>query len=338
MRIERLDPPTAGAATLAAYAALLADTRAYSSPDGLPPPAAWSVNRVRNVPANFVTAIWLVYDGDDLVAAAELFWWEAPDNRNRAWLHLDVPLTHQTDALLDALAGAAAEVATAAGRTLLNVETPAAGPMNDWVGRRGGARGSVEEHNVVRLATLDRADVAALAAAVPDGYELVAFDGATPDDLLAPYAKLVEAMNDAPRDALTSEDWVFTPERVRTWEAGLDARGHVVWTVIARETATGDLAGFNQLIHYPEWPEVVTNEDTAVVGRHRGHGLGLWIKSVNLLRVLDERPEAVCVETWNAASNTHMLRVNRRLGFVCEHVWASWELAADAVLAAPRPA
>ena len=329
MRIEQFDPVAADEADALAYAGLIAAARASSTPEGLRQPAEYVLNRLRNMPPDHITSIWTAWDGDALVGAVELFWWEMPTNRNRAWVHFDVPA--YSEEVVSTLGAVAAGHATAHGRTLLNVETPRDSELDAWVSQRGGKLGSVEEHNVTRLASLDRSDIAALAAARPEGYELLSFDTRCPDDLVEPYVTLIESMNDAPRDDLTMEDWTFTPEKVRMWEDGIVARGHTCWTVIARSMETGELAGFNQLVVHPEWPEMIQNEDTAVTEKHRGHGLGLWVKAVNLLRVLDERPEAVCVETWNAASNTHMLRVNRRLGFACEHVWNSWELDASAV-------
>ena len=49
------------------------------------------------------------------------------------------------------------------------------------------------------------------------------------------------------------------------------------------------------------------------------------------LRAMNET-DAQCISTWNAASNAHMLRVNRRLGFVCEHLWHSYEIEAPKLL------
>jgi GNAT superfamily N-acetyltransferase len=341
VRIEEFDARTAPDSVAAAYAALVADARAAATPDGLRMPAAYVLNRLRNMPPDHITTIHLAWDGPSLVGATELFWWDVPDNRNRAWLHFDVPPERQSSELLDALAAVAAAASDVAERPLLNVETPVGSALSVWVAERGGTCGSVEQHNVTRLASLSRSDIAGLAAAVPSGYELVTFDTVCPEELMDAFVALNLTMNDAPRDDLTMEDWDMTPQRVRDWEAGLLARGHAQWNVLARCTATGELAGFNQLCVRPDWPECVENEDTAVVRAHRGHGLGLWIKAVNLLRVMDECPSAVCVETWNAASNTHMLRVNRRLGFVAEHVWESWELATSLVVPAasePQPA
>lgn len=330
MRIEPFDPRTADPATVRAWAAAGVEWSEVWAPKGLPPSAAWLVNEATHPSADQVRHWWVAYDGDRLVGGVVMEWFDAPDNRDRAFLHVEVPPALVTPALLDGLVGAVAAVAVPAGRTVLNVYSPAESPLSAWLRARGGTLGSVEEVNVARFDRLDRDDLAALAAATPPGYELVAYDGGVPDDLMAPFLVLVDAMNDAPRDDLTMEDWVFTPERIRAYDAALAARGHTMWTVAARHVETGALAGFNQLLVYPDWPEVIENEDTGVSEAHRGHGLGLWLKSVNLLRALDH-PGARCVLTWNAASNEHMLRVNRRLGFACEHTWESWELPAPTV-------
>lgn len=331
MRIERFDPSTASAADAAAYAALIADARRESTPEGMRQPAAYVINRLCHTGQDKTVLVWTAREGERLVGGAELSWLNTPDNRDRSWLNLDLPDGYDETTAV-ALAAAAAEVSIAEGRTLFNFDTPKGSRLSEWVGRLGGNMGSIEEHNVVRFETVDRDDIAALAAAVPEGYELLAWDGAAPDEIVPAYCTLVDTMNDAPRDDLTFEDFTFTPERVRDWEAGIRDRGHDVWTVVAREVATGALGGFNQLVIRSDWPEAVENEDTAVAVAHRGHGLGLWIKAVNMLRVMDELPAAQRIETWNAASNAHMLRVNRRLGFRCEHVWEDWELPAAAVL------
>lgn len=331
VRIERLDPVTADEATCAAYAGLLADARSCVTPVGLPVSKAYVLNRARNYSGNQRNHLWVAYDGGAMVGGIEMSWSEAPDNRDRAWVHHDVPAASFTPEVAGALLDAAAAYAASAGRPILTLEVEAGSALSAWLRERGGRLCSLDQHNVLRLASLSRSDVASLAAAAPSGYEAVVLDGPVPDDLVEAYAELTHSMNDAPRDDLTMEDAVFSPERVRLWEEGVAKRGHLLWTVIARSTATGELAGFNQLVIRTDWPEVVENADTGVTRAHRGHGLGLWIKAVNLLRVLDGLPEAVCVETWNAASNEHMLRVNHRLGFACEHRWEMWEVSASSL-------
>lgn len=322
MRIEPFDPWDDSVAP--AYAGFLRAHTTEQWPEGLVAPAAYILNRLRHLGAVHKSHLHLAWDGDEIVGAGETFWWEAEDNRDRAYIHPAVAPHADLDAVLEGLFGAAGDVLRPLGRDVLMVEAVSGDPVGKWVEARGGKVGSVEQHNVCRLASLSRDDVGALAAAPPEGYELLAFDGDCPDEHLEAYTRLMETMNTAPRDDLTMEDWVYTPQRVRDYEKGLRDRGHTMWTVVAREVATGEFAAFNQLVTFPEWPEVIENEDTAVAIPHRGHGLGLYVKSVNLLRAMDS--PAQVVSTWNAASNEHMLRVNRRLGFVREHVWDVWEM------------
>jgi hypothetical protein len=329
VRIERYHPGAGDGALDAAYVAVAHEARRPAFPAGLLPPAAFLLNRVTNVGADHRDHLWLALDGDRPAGGLEVFWWEAPDNRDRAWLHLEVAPERFSPELAGALLAAGAGVLRAAGRESLHVDLPAGHPAAAWLAARGARRGSAEENNVLRLDRVPRAvhEVPPVA-----GYELVAFDGACPDDLLEPYTRLLSTMNDAPRDDLTMEDWVYTPERLRAFEATVARRGHLLLTVVARSSATGEPAAFNQLVVHPDWPEVVDNEDTAVAVPHRGHRLGRWVKAANLLRVRDDFPETLAVRTWNAVSNTHMLRVNRELGFACEHVWEAWETTLDAVL------
>lgn len=326
MRIEPFDPKTADDDLWRTYLPLVARTHADVYPIGFPPPDAYLVNTMRNVSPLIREWRWLAWDGDELAGAVELSWWEAKDNRHLGWMHYEVLPENIGDGLLDALYEPVAETMREAGRTTLTIDSLLGDPIGEYVAARGGKQCSAEQNNVAPLVRESRADLAAIVAAVPDGYEAFGFDGPCPEDLIETYARLVATMNTAPRDDMPMEDIDFSPERIRAWEAGLAARGHTMWTVGAREVATGELAAFTQVVLAPEWPEVVEQEDTAVAVPHRGHGLGLWVKARNLLRLLDEAPEARRVSTWNAESNAHMIRVNRRLGFVCEHHWLSWEL------------
>ena len=57
---------------------------------------------------------------------------------------------------------------------------------------------------------------------------------------------------------------------------------------------------------------------------HRGHGLGLAIKAHNLRLCASVNP-TTRVYTWNAAENTHMRDINRRLGCQVVAVSGEWE-------------
>jgi hypothetical protein len=328
VRIERFDPVTADDATCRAYCANAIPAMADVTPVGFAEPAEFLLNSMRNTSRSHVSHSFVAWDGDEVLGSAEVEWWEAEDNKHLAWMHFTVLPSRASDALYGVLLDPVVAVAHDVGRTSLTAEVQPGSPAQEYVASRGAQRRSREQHNVAPVGAVPRAELAAIVAAVPEGYERWAFDGACPDDLMDAYSTLVHTMNTAPRDDLPMEDIVFSPERIREWEEAVAARGHEMWTVGARSADTGELAAFTQLIVAPEWPEVAEQEDTAVAVAHRGPGLGLWVKALNLLRLMDERPAAQRVSTWNAASNDHMIRVNRALGFACEHEWETWELKA----------
>ena len=55
--------------------------------------------------------------------------------------------------------------------------------------------------------------------------------------------------------------------------------------------------------------------DTAVAAAHRGHRLGLLLKADVMRWLAGAEPQVATVDTWNAASNDHMIAVNERLGY-----------------------
>jgi hypothetical protein len=50
------------------------------------------------------------------------------------------------------------------------------------------------------------------------------------------------------------------------------------------------------------------------------------MKAVNALRMLDERPDVVAIDTWNADVNAAMLSINQAMGFRPLTEWREWEL------------
>jgi GNAT superfamily N-acetyltransferase len=162
--------------------------------------------------------------------------------------------------------------------------------------------------------------------AVPaEGYELLRFGSHVPDDLLPQVTEMVAAINDAPTDDLDVEDEVFSPERVRAFEDSMAARGQRWRRVVAREKATGALAGHTMVGVSAEYPGVGWQGDTSVVRAHRGHRLGLLLK-VEMLRWLrEEEPQLRTIDTGNAGSNGHMIRINEMLGYRVLATQTHWQ-------------
>ena len=92
-------------------------------------------------------------------------------------------------------------------------------------------------------------------------------------------------------------------------------RRQTLYRVMARHRGTGEWAGQSMLAFNEFSPAAAFQEDTSVVRAHRGHRLGLLMKAAML--ALDQRraPRAgAAIDTWNDATNHHMIAINERLG------------------------
>lgn len=152
------------------------------------------------------------------------------------------------------------------------------------------------------------------AAATSSDYELVRIVGRTPQEQVEDVVALFAAINDAPRTDPDAEPDTWDAERVRAYDAAMEARRQTVYRVMARHRATGAWAGHTVLCIDEFDPVVGHQEDTSVVGDHRGHRLGLRLKIEMLRWIAEERPEVRTTETWNSVENHHMLAVNELLG------------------------
>jgi RimJ/RimL family protein N-acetyltransferase len=153
------------------------------------------------------------------------------------------------------------------------------------------------------------------AAPAAADYDLVRLEGRVPAELLPTISELTAAINDAPIDDLDIEDEVFPVERIRNYETSVIDSGHRLYRVLARSRVTGELAGHTVVAVDAETPTLAHQHDTSVVRAHRGHRLGLLLKS-EMLRWLDEvEPQVETIDTWNAETNDHMIAVNERLGY-----------------------
>ena len=85
--------------------------------------------------------------------------------------------------------------------------------------------------------------------------------------------------------------------------------------LLARHRSTGQLAGHTVVAVEGHRPEVGHQHDTTVVRDHRGHRLGLLLKSAMNLWLAEDEPQLQVVDTWNAESNDHMISVNEALGY-----------------------
>lgn len=229
-------------------------------------------------------------------------------------------------ALLDHAIGRA----RAAGRRVLITEAPADGPGSAFAKTRGFSPASTETRLVLDLRTADWSGLELLRARTvrhATDYSLERWAGPTPDDLLSDMARLMEGMNDEPLGDLAMEDRRWTADRVRTREEMRGRAGQRAYTMIARHTASGEPAGFTQILVDAERPEGWGRQAaTTVLAPHRGRRLGLLLKLANITWFRACEPSVERVITWNSVRNPHMLAINEAMGFEALDTWHQWQL------------
>jgi len=206
----------------------------------------------------------------------------------------------------------------AAGRSLLCSECLDAGPGVPFLEKFGLQRASHDVWRRQPVRSIDRARLDkeyARAATSAAGYDLVRIPLPTPTDLIEDVVQITQAINDAPTDDLDIEDEVFSSERIRAFETAQAAQGRRVYRLAARERASGALAGHTMLAVESDRPWHAFQYDTSVLREHRGHRLGVLLKTAMLRWMGEDEPQIRIVDTWNAASNEHMIAVNEALGY-----------------------
>jgi GNAT superfamily N-acetyltransferase len=209
-----------------------------------------------------------------------------------------------------ALVSAAADQARAAGcKHLVGGHLDAAGFV-----RAVGARDTTDR---VRRSVL-RFPLTTPPVSPVEGYRVVSWTGAAPDDLLASYAEARNAINDAPHDE-SIDDERYTPDRIRAMESSVEERDTELRVTVA-VAPDGEVVGFTEVRVPREVGTAAFTDDTAVVAAHRRRGLASWIKDECLRRLAAQRPDVEAVVTDNDVTNRAMLAVNERLGFVATAV------------------
>jgi GNAT superfamily N-acetyltransferase len=240
------------------------------------------------------------------------------DNPHIGFVLVTVDPEARRQGLGRALLEAAIDIFRADGKTLVLTQggnTPAGHALGTALGFERALTERKRRQDLIALdwAALDRDHALARSAAAD--YELLRIEGPSPDDLIDDIAALTETINDAPLGTLEVEDELFSRDRVRAFERGQQERGRRFYRVVARHQATGELAGHTLVGVEADHPGFGAQFDTSVVRAHRGHHLGLLLK-IEMLRWLgDAEPQLRVLDTWNAASNEHMIAVNEQLGY-----------------------
>jgi GNAT superfamily N-acetyltransferase len=318
MEVTWLDPARLDRRDVDAAVAVLEAARQVDCPHELSPTTTAYAARLRHGWDGTPPLAGLARDGDGRatgVLEVVLPHW---DNTHTGWLELTVDPLARRQGIGRWLFEAGVERIRAAGRSLVLAECfdlPAAVALAKAMGLD---RVSEEVQRRQDLRRLDRSRLDhALTAAreLASGYEVVRLPGRTPADLLGEVVEMTAAINDAPVDDFDVEDDVFSPERIRAFEAAQVSQGRRLYRLVAREGTTGVLAGHTVVAVDMERPGYAEQLDTSVLRAHRGHRLGVLLKASMVHWLDEEEPQLRVVDTWNAASNAHMIAVNEALGY-----------------------
>lgn len=160
------------------------------------------------------------------------------------------------------------------------------------------------------------------------GYRVVQWMLPTPAEHIPGYAHMKEHMStDAPDAdlAMPAEKW--DADRVRRHDERYVQHGSTVLVTAARHIGTGELCAYNELSVGPDRTTISHQEDTLVLSAHRGHRLGMLVKTAGLLAWREQQPRSSAVITYNAEENRPMLDINEAIGFVPLSYEGAWKKA-----------
>ncbi|HEU4422685.1 MAG TPA: GNAT family N-acetyltransferase [Pilimelia sp.] len=326
--LDKLDGPEIAGAVSVVEAA-----RAVDSPYMMGWTLSSYAGRLRHGWDGDAPLIAVTRDEDDRVTGVGELVLPQWDNRHIALFGIAVDPAARRRGLGRALFHAAVEEARARGRTVIMSECAEGSAGEPFFPAMGLARAyvAVQRRQDLRAVDWDWLDEQyADAQRHAEGYDLVRLPGAVPDELLPDIVTMTEAINDAPTDELDVEDEVFSPERVRLFEAAHAARNRRLYRIVARQRDTGVLAGHTVVGVDAERPWHGWQYDTSVVRAHRGHRLGLLLKIAMMRWLREDEPQVRTVDTTNAASNRHMIQVNEAIGYRVVGRMIEWQRRLDA--------
>ncbi|MCE1173464.1 MAG: GNAT family N-acetyltransferase [Propionibacteriales bacterium] len=161
--------------------------------------------------------------------------------------------------------------------------------------------------------------------AAASDYHLVSWTGPTPPEYLDAVAAANHAISaDAPSGEIDCEDERWDATRVQEADERMAAVGTAFHTLAV--STSGQPAGLTTIYIEDGEPQHGYQFNTVVISGHRGHRLGLWMKTTNLAAVIAAFPDLPHLDTWNADENEHMLAINTAMGYRPWALGGGWQL------------
>ncbi|TWD83977.1 acetyltransferase (GNAT) family protein [Kribbella amoyensis] len=258
---------------------------------------------------------WLAADADgNPVGSAYLRLNSKPSQAHLTELELTVHPAERRKGVGSLLLDAATTAAWENEARIVLADAVAESPGDHFLARHGFTVGLTLVFTRLPLRDTDVPSVAP-----PTGYELVAWQGAPPDNLIESFTVTRAAMNDAPIGDISYGVEAWDVERSRFVAEVVAQRGDRLHTVAAIHQESGDVVAFTELVVPGDGQADAQHYGTAVRTEHRGHGLARWVKAEQIRQVRADYPELRGLLTDMAESNHAMRAVNDALGYQITH-------------------
>ncbi|GEP37239.1 GNAT family N-acetyltransferase [Nocardioides psychrotolerans] len=244
------------------------------------------------------------------------------DNTDKAWLEVVVDPDHRRRGVGTALLARLVEIAEADGRTVIcsdakiPFEQLAEHPYRSFAERHGFTQSNIEvvRHLPLPVEEVRLQDWADLAAEKSAGYRLETYVGHFPGELAESLCVLLGQLAvDAPTGDVDYEEEVMTPERLAERYAMSKAMARETFETVA-VTPEG-LVAAQSTLQVPVEGTDAFQWGTFVHREHRGHRLGLAVKTANLRAMQEQRSQIRRVVTQNGETNGWMISINEQIGF-----------------------
>ncbi|MGH3297005.1 MAG: GNAT family N-acetyltransferase, partial [Trebonia sp.] len=245
-------------------------------------------------------------------AAVAYYRLDLPDleNTDRAFVGLYVHPAVRRRGLGRALLRHAAQRATANGRATLDgvaLEDSAGEAFARSVGATMGLEKARQVQELRAVPPERVAELHAEAERAAAGYSLMTWNGPVPDESAARFADVVNAFADSPHaEGVQPEVW--DADRIRQRWGRLLREGHLRgYSIAALREGAGEMAALTEVTIDPQVPQWGRQRLTAVTRPHRGHRLGLLVKTAMMQWLAKAEPQLERIETGNTVANDHMI-------------------------------
>lgn len=339
-RIQPIDLATVDDAVMRQLVSLRKALDAEARPEDPPYPDAMIEARFRTTSKLSQQTTFVALAGDELVGRATFVRNFTGSNDDTREVELAVHPAHRRRGVGRSLLSAGVKGIADGDARLLEWFTSSRIPASEAVSLKVEAKPGLRMRvSQLDLGSIDRALMRTWAATVPAGYRLEWIVDHIPDQLLEQTLEAYRAINRMPLEDLDVQPWKFTEEIVRDWERTRKERGQTYWLILAVHAASGEAAGFTDVVFDVRSAHQIHQGGTAVDPKHQGRDLGKCLKATMVNRIMADLPAARFIRTENAGTNAPMLAINVGMGFRPAWEETIWQLplaAAKRYVESPR--